>query len=121
VDQKWRDALNVAAAEPTGWGQGSGTGRELGAAKKEDPGRSEARKLAVVRIHVAVAAEEQGPPGRLPKKSKFAEVLGSSGLHPPWRCGAFGDKKPEERAKIIEDNKLCTFCLLHDKREVCYS
>jgi hypothetical protein len=34
------------------------------------------------------------------------------GLHPPWRCGAFERKKPEERAKIIKDNKLCSFCLL---------
>jgi hypothetical protein len=29
--------------------------------------------------------------------------------------------RPEERAKIIKDNKLCPFCLLHrhDKTEVC--
>jgi hypothetical protein len=26
VDQKWRDALNVAAAEPVGWGTGGGKG-----------------------------------------------------------------------------------------------
>jgi hypothetical protein len=24
VDQKWRDALNIAAAEPPAWGAGSG-------------------------------------------------------------------------------------------------
>jgi hypothetical protein len=47
VDQKWRDALNIAAAEPTGWGQGSSSSRESGAVMKEDPGKSKARKLAV--------------------------------------------------------------------------
>jgi hypothetical protein len=30
-------------------------------------------------------------------------------------------QKREEQARIIEDNKLCPFCLLHDKSEVCYS
>jgi hypothetical protein len=42
-------------------------------------------------------------------------------LHPPWRCGAFGDKGPEEQAKIIEDNKLCPFYLPHGRSEVYYS
>jgi hypothetical protein len=27
VDQKWSNALNIAAAEPTGWGQGSSSSR----------------------------------------------------------------------------------------------
>jgi hypothetical protein len=31
-------------------------------------------------------------------------------------CKAF-----EERSRIIEDNKLCPFCLLHSEEEVCYS
>jgi hypothetical protein len=37
VDQKWRDALNVAAAEPPAWGTGSGgrTGPQ-DSARKED-------------------------------------------------------------------------------------
>jgi hypothetical protein len=36
-------------------------------------------------------------------------------------CKAFGNKSPDERSKIIEDNKLCLFCLLHSAEEVCYS
>jgi hypothetical protein len=121
VDQKWRDALNIAAAEPAGWGQGSSSSRQSGADRKEDQRRAEARNLAVTAIHVATDADGQVSPGRFPKRCKFAHVLNCAGLHPPWRCGAFGDKKPEERAKIIEDNKLCPFCLLHEESEVCYS
>jgi hypothetical protein len=70
---------------------------------------------------VAVAAEGHVPPGRLPKKCKFADAVGCTGMHLPWRCGVFGDKTPKERAKIIEDNNLCPFCLLHDRSKVCYS
>ncbi len=31
------------------------------------------------------------------------------------------DKVPEERGKIIRDNRLGLFCLLHDVDEICYS
>jgi hypothetical protein len=41
VDQKWRDALNVAVAEPPAWGAGGG-GRNA----PQDTGRKEAAKLA---------------------------------------------------------------------------
>jgi hypothetical protein len=34
VDQKWRDALNVAAAEPTGWNTGSSVSRAQGTDKR---------------------------------------------------------------------------------------
>jgi hypothetical protein len=47
--------------------------------------------------------------------------MGCTGSHPPWLWKAFGDKAPDERRRIIEDNKLCLFCLLHSVEEVCYS
>jgi hypothetical protein len=70
VDQKWRDALNVAAAEPPSWGTGSGKGAPHGGDRR---GMAEAKKLA----------------------------------------------QAKEREKIIEDNQLCPFCLLHDKAKPC--
>jgi hypothetical protein len=39
--------------------------------------------------------------------------------NPPWRCWRFGSKRAEKRAKIIEDNRLCAFCLLHDRAMAC--
>jgi hypothetical protein len=68
-----------------------------------------------------VAADEEKPPqaegsGR---RCIFADVLRCSGRHPPWKCGAFGNIRAEERAKFIEDNQLCAFCLLHDRAEAC--
>jgi hypothetical protein len=52
------------------------------------------------------------------------QVFGNYWLHwfaPPMAFKAFGDKTLEERSRIIEDNKLCPFCLLHCAEEVCYS
>ncbi len=46
-------------------------------------------------------------------------MLGCSGRHPPWKCGRFGNIRPTEREKIIEDNKLCAFCLLHNRARPC--
>jgi hypothetical protein len=88
----------------------------------------EAKKLATAAIHVATAAihvattvERPVPFGRTPRECKFAEALNCTGLHPSWRCGAFEDKKPEERARFVKDSKLCPYCLLHNESEVCYS
>jgi hypothetical protein len=52
VDQKWRDALNVAAAEPARWGAGSGGAGAHGTVRR---GPAEAaRKPPHATIHVAV-------------------------------------------------------------------
>jgi hypothetical protein len=49
----------------------------------------------------------------------FADVLGCPGQHAPWKCRAFRNIRAEERARIIEDNRLCAFCLLHDRAVAC--
>jgi hypothetical protein len=68
---------------------------------------------------VATTDSKPPVPGGDPKRCKFANVLGCSGLHPSWRCGAFGSIRPEERARIIKDNRMCSFCLLHGEAEAC--
>jgi hypothetical protein len=50
VDQKWRDALNVAAAEPPSWGAGSGKGAPQEGEKRG--GMAKAKKLAKASVHV---------------------------------------------------------------------
>jgi hypothetical protein len=45
--------------------------------------------------------------------------MGCSGTHPPWLCKVFGKLPAKEREKLITDNKLCPFCLLHDKDKSC--
>jgi hypothetical protein len=64
VDQKWRDALKVAVAEPAGWGTGGGRGTTH---EGERRGATEAKKLAQAAVHVAGAdgkRHRQGDGGR---------------------------------------------------------
>ncbi len=39
---------------------------------------------------------------------------------PSMAMQVFGNKNPEEWSRIIEDNMLCPFCLLHGIEEECY-
>jgi hypothetical protein len=117
VDQKWRDALNVAAAEPPAWGAGGG-----GRVTFQDSGRKEAAKPAKAG---AAAVHVTGTDGRRPRQGDggrvcvFKGVMGCTSTHPPWLCKAFGKLPAKEREKLIVDNKLCPFCLLHDKDKLC--
>ncbi len=117
VDQKWRDALNVAAAEPAGWGAGGG---RVATHETDKKGPAEAaRKLAQAAIHVTAADEKPQRQGESGRRCIFMDMLGCSGRHPLWKCGRFGNIWPKERERIIEDNRLCAFCLLHDRARTC--
>jgi hypothetical protein len=49
----------------------------------------------------------------------FKDVMGCTAAHPPWLCKVFGGLPAGEREKLITDNRLCPFCLLHDKDRPC--
>jgi hypothetical protein len=118
VDQKWKDAINVAAAEPPAWGAGGG-GK---AANPQSVGAKEASKLAkagAAAIHITEAVGRRTEHGEGRRACIFKEVMGCAGTHPPWFCRAFGKLPAKEREKIIVDNRLCPFCLLHDKEKIC--
>jgi hypothetical protein len=117
VDQKRRDALNVAAAELAGWGTGVGRAATH-ETDKRGPAEA-ARKLAQAALHVAAADGKPQRQGESGRRCIFADMLGCSGRHPPWKCGRFGNIRPKERERIIEDNRLCAFCLLHDRAMMC--
>jgi hypothetical protein len=82
VDQKWRDALNVAAAEPPAWSTGGG-----GRSAPQDGAKKEATKLAKAG---AAAVHETGVDGRRHRQGDsgqtcvFKEVMGCPAMHP---CG----------------------------------
>jgi hypothetical protein len=121
VDQKWKDAINVAAAEPPAWGAGGGGGKAANP-QSVGAGMREAGKLAkagAAAIHVTEAVGRRAEHGEGKRACIFKEVMGCAGTHPPWFCRAFGKLPAKEREKIIVDNKLCPFCLLHDKEKTC--
>jgi hypothetical protein len=117
VDQKWRDALNVAAAELPAWGAGVG-----GRAVPQDNAKKEASKLAKAG---AAAVHVTGIDGKWPRQGGsgracvFKDVMGCTAVHPPWFCKVFGRLPAGEREKLIKDNRLSPFCLLHDKDKPC--
>jgi hypothetical protein len=118
VDQKWRDALNVAAAEPPAWGTGVG-GKTVPPDGGKKAGAVEATKLAKAAVHMTGVDGKwqwQGDSGRA---CVFKEVMGCPATHPPWHCKVFGKLPAKEREKLIKDNQLCPFCLLHDMDKPC--
>ncbi len=117
VDQKWRDALNVAAAEPPIWGTGSGRGAPQEGENRG--GMAEAKKPVKASVHVMGLDGKRHHQGDSGRKCMFADVMGCQGTHPPWHCKVFGKLQAKERERIKEDNQLCPFCLLHDKAKPC--
>jgi hypothetical protein len=111
----------VAAAEPVGWDQGVDLRRSSEGPKRGKGERPVTRKGPLAGLHAMTASSNKEIQDKAPRKCKFAELTGCTGFHLPWLCKAFGDKTPEERNRIIVDNKLCPFCLLHSSKEVCYS
>jgi hypothetical protein len=79
----------------------------------------EAKKLAKASVHVMGLDGKRHRQGDSGRKCIFADVMGCQGTHPPWHCKVFGKIQAKEREKIIEDNQLCPFCLLHDKARPC--
>jgi hypothetical protein len=120
VDQKWKDSINVAAAEPPAWGAGGGGGRAnpqgVGAGMRE---ASKLAKAGAAAIHVTEAGGRRTEHNERGRPCIFKEVMGCGGAHPPWLCRAFGRLPAKEREKLIMDNKLCPYCLLHDKEKPC--
>jgi hypothetical protein len=117
VDQKWRDALNVAAAEPPAWGAGGG-----GKGAPQDGARREAAKgpkAGAAAVHVTGTDGKRHRQGDSGRACVFKDVMGCMTAHPPWLCKVFGKLPAGEREKLITDNQLCPFCLLHDKDKPC--
>ncbi len=63
VDQKWKDSLNVAAAEPAGWEQGADHPKGVEYMMKGEPDKQVGKKVPSGGFHVALADNIQGNPG----------------------------------------------------------
>jgi hypothetical protein len=117
VDQKWRDALNVAAAEPPAWGAGGG-----GRTAPQDSARKETAKVpkaGAAAMHVTGVDGKRHRQGDSGRTCVFKDVMRCIAAHTPWLCKVFGRLPAGEREKLITDNRLCPFCLLHDKDKPC--
>ncbi len=82
VDQKWMDALNMAAAEPPAWGTGGGGKTALQYGGKKG-GAAEATKLAKAAVHVTGVEGKRHRPGDSGRACVFKEVMGCPATNPP--------------------------------------
>ncbi len=92
VDQKWRDVLNVAAAEPPSWGAGSGRGVPPEGEKKG--GMAEAKKLAKASVQLTGLGGKRHRQGDSGRTCMFKDVMGCQGTHPPGTARRSGKYRP---------------------------
>jgi hypothetical protein len=64
--------------------------------------------------------EEVIDPKSMPRKCRFINILNCLSAHTPWSCEVVTKLVLEERSRIILDNKICSFCLLHREDNVSY-
>jgi hypothetical protein len=105
VDQKWRDALNVAAAEPPAWEAGAG-----GKIAFQDVGRKEAAKPAkagAAAVHVTGANGGRPRQGNGSRACVFKDVMECTGAHPPlalqgiWEAASKGKRKTDNGQQAL--------------------
>jgi hypothetical protein len=88
VDQKWRDALNVAAAEPLAWGTGGG-----GRTAPQDSVKKEAAKMpraGAAAMHVTGVDGKRHRQGDSGRTCVFKDVMGCTAAHPPGSVKSLG-------------------------------
>jgi hypothetical protein len=76
-------------------------------------------KAGAAAVHVTGADGRRHRQGDSGRTCVFKDVMGCTAAHPPWLCKVFGRLPVGEREKLITDNRLCPFCLLHDKDKPC--
>jgi hypothetical protein len=76
-------------------------------------------KAGAATVHVTGVDGKRHRQGDSGRTCVFKDIMGCPGMHPPWLCKVFGGLPAGEREKIIRDNQLCPFCLLHDKDKPC--
>jgi hypothetical protein len=69
VDQKWKDSLNVAAAEIAEWDQGADYHKGVEATRKGEQGKQAAKKSPPAGVHVARVDSSQAASSRTPKSA----------------------------------------------------
>jgi hypothetical protein len=81
VDQKWRDALNEAAAEPPAWGAGSGGRAAPPDSTRKEPAKGS--KAGAAAVHVTGVDGKRHRQGDSGRTCVFKDVMGCTAAHPP--------------------------------------
>jgi hypothetical protein len=123
VERKWRNALNVAAAEPQAW-ETEGSKRDRGTVDKAASNRAageravQGQKGATKTVGAANVVTKQ--PARGQRKCRVQEQTGCEGDHLVLRCNKLWELGPCDLKKALEASGLCMFCLRHPANAECF-
>jgi hypothetical protein len=123
VERKWKDALNVAAAEPQTW-EADTAKRDRGYQKKPAWGKPLGEKpTGIVRkntrlVGAANVVTYQSPSGG--RKCKFQDFMGCSGNPAAAFCKKLWELDSETKQRALAACGLCLFCLRHPAGAECY-
>ncbi len=123
VERKWKDALNVAAAEPQAW-EADTAKRDRGYQEKPAWGKPSGEKLTrIVRKSTRLAGAANVVTYQSPSKGrrcKFQDFTGCSGNHAAAFCSKLRVLDPETKQRALAACGLCLFCLRHLTGTECY-
>ncbi len=122
IEGKWKDALNIAAAEPSSWETSSGR-PERGQVERtslEKPTAERTTGAGKKAVKTTGAASCDIWPGLQRKKVQVPKIQGLHG-GPHRSClQGFRDLDAETKRKALEESELFTFCLRHAAGLECY-
>ncbi len=110
VDQKWKDSLNVVAADPIGIEVGREAKWLVTKGSKSRRLRANTSQLRPMYLRPMQRSHEVACPRSA--EDAYTKMRRNASL---WECKAFGDIAPEERDQIMRENKMCLFHLLAKK------
>jgi hypothetical protein len=107
MERKWKDALNVAAAEPQPW-EYEGPRKEKRTGNKATGEKAaQGHKGAIKTVGAANMVTQQPSWGH--RKCIVQEQTGCEGDHLVLQCGKLWNLSLCERRKVLEASGLCMF------------
>jgi hypothetical protein len=113
IEQKWQDALNVAAAEPPSWS----SEKEKGSASRGVPKATGA--VNVVKQEAIPRLPSPSWDVSLGKRCRARFLVGCDGDHVLLQCDKLLGLELSER-KMLKKSGLCLFCFRHAAETKCY-
>jgi hypothetical protein len=123
VERKWRDALNIAAAELQAW-EPDAPRKDRGLPDKSAGGQATGErppsgtKGPTKAVGAANVVTQQPSWGQ--KKCRVQEQTGCEGDNLVLRCSKLRELSPLDRKKALEARRLCMFCLRHPANAECF-
>ncbi len=118
VERKWKDALNVAAAEPLPWEPEGPKKEKMTSSKAVAEKAPQGQRGVTKTVGAANVVTQQPIWGH--RKCRVQEQTGCEGDHLVLRCGKLRKLSLSERRRALEASGLCMFCLRHPTDAECF-